>query len=213
MRNFTARECSLFRSQLAAWFGLLLLGVALTCLPACSSPSSERGISPVEFLHPPTKAPTPTLPQPQAYDLGQSLDPQGKALSALQFASPDGCMHLEIQQGVVVLDAAGQPPASLQISQDYSGKLPMEAYSVPISYAYRFGPGEFRFSQPVKIVFVCLKNYKLTFLSEMSLGMKGDNGEWQQFGVKGDETRVWGILESLEPVWRYILAGPAPMGS
>jgi hypothetical protein len=118
----------------------------------------------VNILHPQPKH-LPHLAATTGVDLSQSLDPQGKALSALNFASPDGCVRLEIEQGVAVLDTAGQPPKRLLISQDYPGKLPMEAYSVPISYAYRFGPGDLNFSQPVKIVFSCLKNYKLTLLS------------------------------------------------
>jgi hypothetical protein len=122
-------------------------------------------------------------------------------------------MRLEIDQGAVLLDAAGRPAGHLVIQQDYPGKLPMEAYGVSISYAYRFGPDELHFSTPAKIVFSCLKNFKKSLISETSLGIKGDGGEWQQLSTQGDAETIWTRLDSLQTGWRYLLVGPAPMGS
>jgi hypothetical protein len=178
-------------------------------LPACSQ-AQDAGDN---FLHPPTKAPTPTLFSPNAIDLTSQLDAQGRALAPLTLSAPDGCLHLEIDQGTLILNTAGQPASRLVIQQDYPGKLPMQAYGVPISYAYRFGPNELNFSAPVKIVFSCLKNFKKTLLTEMSLGLQSDSGQWDQLSIQGDDQQVWTRLEDLKPGWRYLLVGPAPMGS
>jgi hypothetical protein len=189
--------------------GLCILGLSLAaCLPA--DPSGGGGDP---FLHPPTKGPTPTLYSPAEIDLTGKLDPQGHALAPLVLEAPDGCLRLEIDQAVTVLDAAGQPASRLIIQQDYPGKLPMEAYGVTISYAYRFGPDELRFSAPAKVVFACLKNYKRTMVTEISLGMKSDDEQWQQLSVQGEADTIWTHLESVQPGWRYLLVGPAPMGS
>ncbi len=193
------------RLRLAA----LLCALSL-CLPACG-PVQNSSVD--NFLHPPTKAPTSTLLPPQEVNLSSQLDQQGQALTPLVLKSPDGCMRLEIDQGVAVLDAAGQPAGRLEIRQDYPGKAPLEAFGVPISYAYRFGPDELHFSAPAKIVFSCLKNFKKSLLAEISLGIKGDGGEWEQLSVQGDAETAWTRLESVQPGRRYFLVGPAPMGS
>jgi hypothetical protein len=185
---------------------LCLLG---SFLPACAQ-AQDAGDN---FLHPPTKAPTPTLFSPNEIDLASQLDAQGRTLTPLTLAAPDGCLHLETDQGTVILNAAGQPASRLVIQQDYPGKLPMQAYGVPISYAYRFGPDELKFSAPAKIVFTCLKNFKKTLLTEMSLGLQSDGGQWDQLSVQGDEQQVWTRVEDLKSGWRYLLVGPAPMGS
>ncbi|HEX7567399.1 MAG TPA: hypothetical protein VF355_02410 [Anaerolineaceae bacterium] len=193
------------------WLRLVAILCALCmCLPACTQAQSTGEPS---FLHPPTKAPTPTLLPPKEIDLSQQLDAQGRAIAPLKIEAPDGCLHLEINQGIAVLNAAGQPGSRLVIQQDYPGQLPMIAYSVPISYAYRFGPDELRFSAPVKIIFSCLKNLDTTIISEISVGMMNDNGQWDQLSVQRDGETVWTRLESLQPGWKYILVGPAPMGS
>ncbi len=187
-----------------------LLALACLFLAACSQAQATGETS---FLHPPTKAPTPTLVSPKEIDLSQQLDAQGRALAPLKLEAPDGCLSLEIEQGVTLLNPSGQPASRLVIQQDYPGKLPMEAYGVPISYAYRFGPEEVRFSSPAKIIFSCLKNYKKTLASEASVGIRGDGGQWDQLSVQGDEQTVWTRLENLQPGFRYLLVGPAPMGS
>jgi hypothetical protein len=122
-------------------------------------------------------------------------------------------MRLQVNQGTVIQKADGAPAGRLVIQQDYPGKLPMEAYGVSISYAYRFGPEVLHFSSPVKIVFSCLKNYKSTLVAETSLGIQGDDGKWDQLSVQGDEAAIWSRLDSVEPGKRYLLVGPAPMGS
>ena len=122
-------------------------------------------------------------------------------------------MHLEVEQGTAILNTDGGPASQLVIQQDYPGKPPMEAYGVSASWAYRFGPGELRFSSPVKIVFSCLKNYKKTFVAETSLGMKADEKDWQQLSVKAGDDTIWTRLDSVQPGWQYFLVGPAPMGS
>jgi hypothetical protein len=185
---------------------LCLLGLSL---PACAQ---AQGVGD-NFLHPPTKAPTPTLFSPNEIDLASQLDAQGRALAPLTLAAPDGCLHLEVDQGTVILNAAGWPASRLVIQQDYPGKLPMQAYGVPISYAYRFGPDELKFSAPAKVVLTCLKNFKKTLLTEISLGLQSDGGQWDQLSMQGDEQQVWTRLENLRPGWRYLLVGPAPMGS
>ena len=191
------------------WPVIFLCALCL-CLPACGD-DEDGGID--TFLHPPTKAPTPTLLPPLEIDLSRQLDEQGRVLTPLVLEAPDGCMHLEIDQGAIILDAAGRPAGSLVIQQDYPGKLPMEAFGVSISYAYRFGPNELHFSAPAKIVFSCLKNFKKTMIAETSLGIKADGGEWQQLSTQGDAETIWTRLDSLLPGWRYLLVGPAPMGS
>jgi hypothetical protein len=204
-RKYCHRPVStISRQRLAAILCLLVLFSA-----ACSQ-AQEAGDN---FLHPPTKAPTPTLFAPNEIDLAAKLDAQGRALAPLSLAAPDGCLSLEVDQGTAILNAAGQPASRLVIQQDYPGKLPMQAYGVPISYAYRFGPDELKFSAPAKIVFTCLKNFKKTLLTEISLGLQSDGGQWDQLSVQGDEQQVWTRLEDLRPGWRYLLVGPAPMGS
>lgn len=195
---------------------ILLLCLALLC--ACSGEVASGGNTNSQgaadtFLHPPTKAPTPTLVPPGEIDLSGKLDAQGNALEPLTLAAPDGCMRLEIEAGTSLLTPAGQPVKKLSIAQDYTGKIPMQAYGVPISFAYRFGPEEVRFSKPARIVFTCLKNMKRTLIFEISLGIKGDAGEWDQISMQGDDTSVWTTLEALLPGQRYLLVGPAPMGS
>jgi hypothetical protein len=188
----------------------VLLAVCL-CLPACL-PAGEAG-EVDSFLHPPTKGPTPTLYSPRQIDLAGQLGPDGLALAPLRLEAPDGCLVLEVDQGASVLDSSGRPAASLVIAQDYPGKLPLEAYGVAISYAYRFGPAELLFNPPAKVIFGCLKNYKRTMVSEISLGMQSDDEEWQQLSVQGEAETIWTRLESVQPGWRYLLVGPAPMGS
>ncbi len=193
-------------SFLAAAVCGLCLGLA-----ACSQPTQGTQVD--DFMHPPTKSPTATLVPPKEIDLSQQLDAQGQATAPLKLEAPDGCLSLEIDQGTTVLTAAGKPATRLVIQQDYPGKLPMEAYGVSISYAYRFGPDELRFSAPVKIIFSCFKNYQQTLVSQASVGLQGDDGKWDQLSVKGDEKTIWTRLESLQPGVRYLLVGPAPMGS
>lgn len=193
------------------WLRLIaILCILCLCLSACS-PIQNSGVD--TFLHPPTKAPTPTLLPPKEINLESQLDQQGRALTPLILESPDGCMRLEIDQDAVILDAAGRPASRLVVQQDYPGRLPLEAFGVSISYAYRFSPDELHFSAPAKIVFSCLKNFKKSLLAEISLGIKGDNGEWEQLSVQGDAETVWTRLDSLQPGRRYLLVGPAPMGS
>lgn len=189
---------------------IILLCAILLWLPACAQAPT---IAEESFLHPPTKAPTPTLYPAEEIDLKEMLDPQGRALTFLQLQAPDGCMRLEIEQGTAILDADGSPAARLIIQQDYPGKPPMEAFGVSASWAYRFGPDELRFSSPVKIVFSCLKNFKKTFVSETSLGMKADEKGWEQLSVQAGDGTVWTRLEGVQPGWQYFLVGPAPMGS
>jgi hypothetical protein len=191
--------------------------IAVSCLVcslllACSQDqnSSAGGDN---FLHPPTKAPTSTLYAPKEIDLSDKIDPQGKAIAPLTLDAPDGCLRLEVDQGTAITNSAGQPAKSLVIQQDYPGKLPIQAYGVAVSYAYRFGPEELHFSSPVKIIFSCLKNYKKTLVSETSLGIKGDSGKWDQLSVQGDEATIWTRLDKIQPDSQYILVGPAPMGS
>lgn len=198
------------RSYIFVLFCLLLLSA---CAGGTNGGSDSEPGGLDTFLHPPTKAPTPTLMPPGEIKLDGMLDAQGVAVEPLTLAAPDNCMRLEVEAGVSLLTAAGKPPERLSIAQDYTGKLPMEAYGVPISFAYRFGPEEVRFSKPVKIVFTCLKNMKKTLIFEISMGIKGDAEEWDQLSVQGDETSVWTRLETLLLGQRYLLVGPAPMGS
>jgi hypothetical protein len=191
------------------WNAVILTGLCLF-LAACSS---AQGNGQDNFLHPPTKAPTPTLLSPKEIDLSSQLDSQGNTLSPLELDAPDGCLHLEIGKGVAILNADKQPVKRLVIQQDFAGKLPMEAYGVPISYAYRFGPEEITFSAPVQVIFSCINNYKKTMLTEISVGIKGDDGKWDQLSVQGDDEKVWTRLENLLPGRGYLLVGPAPMGS
>lgn len=186
--------------------------IACAWLAACAQGQGQGpGID--TFLHPPTKGPTATLVPPEEIDLRGQLDAQGRALAPLNLEAPDGCLHLEVEQGTTVLNGIGEPAARLVIQQDYPGKLPMEAYGVAASYAYRFGPTELRFSKPIKVRFSCMKNYKMTLVSETSVGIQGDGGEWDQISVQGDDKTVWTRLETLKPGSRYLLVGPAPMGS
>jgi hypothetical protein len=120
---------------------------------------------------------------------------------------------MEIDQGTSVLTSSGKPASQLVIQQEYPGKLPVEAYGVSVSCAYRFGPEELRFSNPAKIVFTCLKNYKKTMVSETSLGIQSDGGKWNQQSVQGDEQTIWSRLDNLQTGTSYLLVGPAPMGS
>lgn len=167
----------------------------------------------ITFMHPPTKAPTATLIAPTEIDLNHLLDLQGLALEPIRLEYYNGCMALEIDQGVSILTEVGQPASRLVIQQDYPGKPPMQAYGVSISYAFRFGPEALHFSSPPKIVFSCLKNLKKTLIAEISLGIQADDGNWQQLSVQGDDLIVWTRLENLQPGRRYYLVGPAPMGS
>jgi hypothetical protein len=191
--------------------GLLCLAMLCACAAKVESGDGQGGMD--TFLHPPTKAPTPTLVPPGEIDLAGKLDAQGVTAAPLTLAAPDGCMRLEVDAGTSLVTKDGKPPARLSIAQDYSGKLPMKAYGVPISYAYRFGPQEVRFSKPAKIVFTCLKNMKKTLIFEISLGIKGDSDEWDQISVQGDDRSVWTRLDTLLLGMRYLLVGPAPMGS
>jgi hypothetical protein len=212
MKNFI-----IFVRRLCSWLVLekgglrlvVILFISGLFLPACSQ-AEEVGDN---FLHPPTKAPTATLHPPKMIDIGAKLDAQGRALDLLSLEAPDGCMRMEIDRGTKILNAAGQPASRLVIQQNYPGKLPMQAYGVSISYAYHFSPDELKFSAPVKIVFTCLTNFKKTLLTEISLGMQSDDGQWDQISVQGDDYQVWTRLESLKPGWGYLLVGPAPMGS
>jgi hypothetical protein len=191
------------------WNGVILATLCLV-LAACSPVQGNGGDN---FLHPPTKAPTPTLLPPKEIDLSSQLDNQGMTLSPLVLDAPDGCLHLEVEKGVTLLNADKQPVKRLVIQQDFAGKLPLEAYGVPISYAYRFGPDGISFSAPIKVIFSCINNYKKTMLSEISVGIKGDDGKWDQLSVQGDDEKVWTRLENLQPGRGYLLVGPAPMGS
>jgi hypothetical protein len=170
-------------------------------------------IGQVDIIHPPTKAPTPTLLPPKEIDLAGKLDERGNVISALVLDAPDNCFHVEIKPGTTVLDPTGKPPLTIVIRQMYPGKPPMEAYSVPISYAYRFGPGDFHFSTAVKLVFTCLKNYKKSELNKISVGIKNDTSGWDQISVQGNDQIIWTSVDSLLSGWNYYLLGPAPMGS
>ena len=199
------------------WFTSVGMLMCLILLSACAgAPQSGGTEQPSDFnsfLHPPTKAPTATLVPPGEIDLTGKLDDNGVVIDPLTITAPDGCMRLELEPGTVVQTADGAPLERLTIAQDYAGKLPVEAYGVSISYAYRFGLEQVRFSKPAKIVFTCLKNMKRSLIFEISLGIKGDGGEWDQISVQGDDTSVWTRLDSLVPGQRYLLVGPAPMGS
>jgi len=194
-----------------ARLALLLCGFCI-CLPACAQAAQTTGAA-NNILHPPTKGPTPTLLAPKEIDLSQQLDAQGAALTALKLESPDGCLRLEIDPGTKILTVGGKPATRLEIRQDYPGKLPVEAYGVSIGYAYRFGPEELAFSAPARIVFSCLKDYQKTLVTQASVGIQGDAGQWDQLSVQGDDKTIWTKLEKVQPGYRYLLVGPAPMGS
>ena len=193
---------------------LILLCAISGILTACSSQSSENTLPSIsEILHPPTLAPTPTLALPSEYDLAGKLNPQGQALSNLEFSSPDGCLKLSIPAGTSILDGAGKPAAKLAIGQAYPKKVPLEAFGVSIGFWYTFGPQELHFDPKIALVLTCTERLKNTLPDELSIGMLGPADEWDQQSILFKDALVSTRLNLLVPGWIYGLVGPAPLGS
>lgn len=206
----TLRGISIYTHRLWALVWLINLGVLGLILAACTQDQAGEVDS---FIHPPTKGPTPTLIAALQFDLGPQLGNNSRLAAPLVLDAPDGCARLEFEQGTALFLSDGHTAGRLVIQPDYPKKLPQEAYGVPISAAYRFGPDEIRLDTPVRIIFTCLKNFKRTMVNDISLGMVADDGQWEQHSIEGNAEQVWTRLESLRPGWRYLLVGPAPMGS
>jgi hypothetical protein len=82
----------------------ILLCAILLWLPACAQAPT---IAEESFLHPPTKAPTPTLYPAEEIDLKEMLDLRaGRQPSQLQ--APDGCMRSRSSRHAI-LDAMAAP--------------------------------------------------------------------------------------------------------